>query len=213
MMRIPGLLSFGFLMILSFHLSAEENSMQYNIRTDSVPVNMLIINSFDAMSNKSRKNKKELFRELADSLKQVLYESSPPPNGGLLIVIPELINEKADSDSTILLLMIRNNASKAIVIITLDAFFNQTDVEVTKDAGGKNRTASFDICARISYRLYNSGVMVKDSEITNCEFYTKRNVMSGLLAAGPDIVGKKREAFKIVRKNALEYLSRESPWK
>ena len=213
-MKVPGLLFFGFLMILNFTMNAEESmNLQYSPRTDSFPVNTLIINSFDAMSMKARKNKKELFRELADSLKQVLYESIPPPHGGMLIIIPELIIEAADSDSTILLLMVRNNASKAIVIKTLDAFFDQKDVEVTKEEGGKKRTASFDICARISYRLYNSGVKFNDSEITNCEFYTKRNVMSGLLAAGPDIVGKKNEAFKIVRKNALDYLSKETTWK
>ena len=70
--------------------NAEENNIQHYPRTDSLPVNTLIINSFDAMSMKARKNKKELFRELADSLKQVLYESTPPPNGGMLIVVPEL---------------------------------------------------------------------------------------------------------------------------
>ena len=42
--------------------------------TDSMPNKILIINSFDAKSIKARKNKKELFAELADSLKKILYE-------------------------------------------------------------------------------------------------------------------------------------------
>jgi len=179
---------------------------------DSVPGNMLIINSFDVMSSKFRKNKKELFMELVDSLKQILYEATPPPNGGKLIVIPELIHD-AGSDSILQSVMVQNNASKAIVIKRLDAFFNQTEVEVTKDADGKSRTAYYDICANITYCLYKTGTIGKDTEISSCEFFTKRNVVSGLFSAGPDIVGKKKDAFKIVRKNALSYLSQETFWK
>lgn len=148
--------------------------------------------------------------QLADSLKQILYEASPAPNGKM-IAIPDLI--KDTSESNIHSLMIQNNASKAIVIKSLDAFFNQTGVEVTREADGKNRTASFDICSFVTYRLYNIGEIAIDSEISTCEFFTKRNVVSGLLAAGPDIVGKKQHAFKIVRKNGLEYLAKEKPWK
>jgi len=150
--------------------------------------------------------------ELVDSLKQILYEATPAPDGGKLIVIPDLIRE-VDSDSILQSLMIQNNASKAIVIKKLDAFFNQTEVEVTKEADGKNRTAYFDICANITYCLYNMGIRGKDTEITSCEFFTKRNVVSGFFSAGPDIVGKKKDAFKIVRKNALSYLSQETFWK
>ena len=150
--------------------------------------------------------------ELVDSLKQVLYEATPPPNGGKLIVIPELIHDTG-SDSTVQSLMFQNNASKAIVIKKLDAFFNQTEVEVTKDADGKSRTAFYDICATITYCLHNAETSGKDTEITSCEFFTKRNVVSGFFSAGPDIVGKKKDAFKIVRKNALSYLSQETFWK
>jgi len=150
--------------------------------------------------------------ELVDSLKQILYEATPPPNGGKLIVIPELIRDTG-SESIVQTLMVENNAYKAIVIKKMDAFFNQTEVEVTKDTDGKSRTAYYDICANITYCLYNMGTIGKDTEITSCEFFTKRNVVSGLFAAGPDIVGKKKDAFKIVRKNALSYLSQETFWK
>lgn len=109
--------------------------------------------------------------------------------------------------------MARNNASIAIVIKNINAFFHQTDVEVTRGQGGKERTASYDICAIITYRLYKNNGNFNDSEISTCEFFTKRSVMSGLLAAGPDIVGKKESVFKIVRKNALHYIAKETPWK
>lgn len=199
---------------LVFELKAQRDSIIHNTsQTDSVSANMLIINSFDAMSSKARNNKKELFRELADSLKQILYEATPPPHGGKLIVIPELISDSAVSDSIIHSAMLQNNASKAIVIKNLDAYFNQTDVKVTKQEDGKNRTAYYDICSTITYCLYYIDTKGKDAKITSCEFFTQRNVMSGLFAAGPDIVGKKKHAFKIVRKNALDYLSQETFWK
>ena len=181
-----------------------------NAQSDSLPGNILVINSFDVMSAKVRKNKKALFIQLTDSLKQILYESSPVPNVKM-IVIPDLI--KDTSESNIHSLMVQNNASKAIVIKNLDAFFNQTGVEVTREADGKNRTASFDICSVITYRLYQIGGIDNDSEISTCEFFTTRSVVSGFFAAGPDIVGKKQHALKIVRKNGLEYLAKEMPWK
>jgi hypothetical protein len=182
----------------------------FGSKRDSIPGNMLVINSFDVASSKMRKNKKELFLQLTDSLKQILSEASPPREGGKIIVVPDLVN---DTDSTIQLLMSQNNATKAIVIKNLNAFFNQTQVDVTKEPDGKKRTASYDICAIVTYRLYRKDQKVNDAEINTCEFFTQRNVMSGLLAAGPDIVGKKEHAFKIVRKNALEYISTETPWK
>jgi len=189
-----------------------DSTIQYVSQADIARGNMLIINSFDVMSSKIRKNKKALFIELTDSLKQTLYEATPAPNGKM-IVIPDLDKEAPGSDSTIHSLMVQNNASKAIVIIELNAFFNQTHVDVVKEASGKDRTAYYDICSAITYRLYDMEANFKDSKIVSCEFFTARDVVSGLFAAGPDIVGKKKHAFNIVRKNALEYLAKEMPWK
>lgn len=202
------------LMAGSLALKTKANSDIGNTtQSDTLTGNILIINSFDVTSSKMRKNKKELFWQLIDSLKQILYEATPPPNGGKLIVIGDLMPDTPDSDRTIRLIMLQHSASKAIVIKKIDAFFDQTKVEVTKEADGKNRTAYFDICSTITYCLYYSGTKGKDNEISVCEFYTKRNVLSGLFAAGPDIVGKKKDVFEIVRKNALKYLSQETFWK
>ena len=187
--------------------------IQYATESDSLDGNMLIINSYDPASLKMRNNKKELFSQLVDSLKQVLYEATPPPKGGKLIIVAELIPDTPGSDSIIQSIMVQHSASRAIVIKKINAFFNQTKVEVTKDESGKSRTAYYDICSIITYGLYQIGTQNKDREVSVCEYYTQRNVMSGLFAAGPDIVGKKKDAFKIVRKNALDYLSQETFWK
>ncbi|MEP7373709.1 MAG: hypothetical protein ABI675_10000 [Chitinophagaceae bacterium] len=202
------------LMVPGLAAIAKKNSIdQYLSQSDSLQSNILVINSFDAMSMEVKENKKELLKVLADSLKQILYEATLPPNGGKLIVIQELIRDTPDSDSIIHSLMRQNKASKAIVIKKLNAFFEQTRVEVIKEAGGKSRTAYYDICAVITYCLYFNETKGNDAVITSCENYTHRSVISGLLAKGPDIVRKKDDAFRIVRKNAMAYLSKESPWK
>ena len=201
---IPGLLVY-------FTMTAQDGANPSLPKPDSLHGNILVINSFDVMPEKFRKNKKELFVELADSLKQILFESTPAPNGKMIIV-PELVKDTAALNSAIDSLMSFNAASKAIVIMNLDAFFNQTGVEVTRDASGKSRVASYDLCAYVRYRLYH-GSKSTDSPISTCEFFTNRSVVSGLFAAGPDIVGKKKHVFRIIRKNALEYLATEMPWK
>ncbi len=143
---------------------------------------------------------------MADSLKQVLYNEISAQKDGSPIVISELIKDTADSDSSILLLMVQNNASKAIVIKYLNVFFDQTDVEVTKEGGGKQRAASFDICAVINYQLYNREAKIDNSDITVCEFFTTRNVLSGLLAADRILQEKGKGLLKLsVKMHWLTY--------
>jgi CHAT domain-containing protein/Tfp pilus assembly protein PilF len=171
-------------------------------KPDSLPVHILIINSFDAMSMKARKNKQELFAGLADSLKQLLYTRIEPTYQSRAIILPGLLQKTANPDSSIFSLMTANNASAAIVIKKLDVHFNQTGVDVVKVKDGKERTASYDICAVVTYSQYDREKKGTESEIRVCEFYTTRGVASGLLAAGPDVVGKSKDAFKIIAKNA-----------
>lgn len=174
---------------------------------DSLPDNILIINSFDAMSMKARGKKKELFRELTDSLESYLRKGTEDREKIKAIVMPELFIETESSDSIIFSMMLQNNSSGAIVIKKLNVFFEQTGVEVTKEKDGKKREASYDICADISYRTYYRGIDPQTSDIHYCEFFTKRSVASGLLAAGPDVVGKRKHTFPVVRRNAVKFLS------
>ena len=207
-LSIPGLV-----MGLILALNGKANVTEQDTSAIDTPAgNILVINSYDARSEKMRKNKKALFIELADSLKQVLYEGTPVPNGKM-IIIPELIKDSLALSNIVDSLMIHNGASKAIVITYLDAYFVQTHVNVVKEADGKDRTAYYDICSVVTYRLYDTAKKFEDAQIRNCEFFTSRNVVSGLFAAGPDVVGKKKHVFEMIRKNALEYLATEKPWK
>jgi hypothetical protein len=177
---------------------------------DSLPNNILIINSFDAMSIKARGKKKELFRELTDSLKSYLQKEIEDSRKIIATVKRELFTETESNDSIIFSMMLQNNSSGAIVIKNLNVFFEQTGVEVTKEIDGKKREASYNICADISYKAYSRGSAPETSNIHICEFFTKRSVVSGFLAAGPDIVGKSKYTFPIVQRNAVSYLAQVS---
>ena len=167
---------------------------------------ILIINSFDAESMNSRKNKKVLFGELADTLKQILYAELDTKIPAERIVIPELINSQG-KDSIYFDLIKKHNATKAIVIKNLNAYFNQTGVEVTRGSDGKKeRSASYDIVAEVGYTLYSDTSRLKDFDTKVWEYFNDRSVVSGLLAGGPDIVGKHKHAFKIVQKNAGQFV-------
>jgi hypothetical protein len=132
---------------------------------------------------------------------------------GEAIIFPELLKEASATDSSILGIMSQTAASKAIVIRNVNVFFEQTAVEVTKEEGGKKREASFDICSFVTYDTYGNMIKMKSSETKICEFFTKRNVVSGLFAGGPDVVGKSKYAFSIVDKNATRFLLLEFPEK
>ncbi len=175
---------------------------------DSLSNGILIINAFDAMSLHVRKGKKELFNELADSLKQYLYEGIRYQNMGEPAIFSERLDKTASSgDATIFSIMDKKGALIAIVIRNLDIFFEQTGVEVTKEVDGKKRV----VCSVITYDTYRNAIKLKSSETKICEFFTKRSVVSGFFAAGPDVVGKSKYAFSIVNRNAISFLLHDFP--
>jgi hypothetical protein len=178
------------------------------IRQDSLPEKILIINSFDAASMKARKNKQELFNQLADSLKQILYQKITPPFKAGLEIHPGLLKDSANFDSTVRNLMNAKASTIAIVIRKLDVAFENTDVETTgNNKEGKSTEVSYDICADITYAIYNSAEEHSLLPINICQPYTKRPSFSGLITFGPDVVGKRKDAFKIITKNADKFLS------
>ena len=194
-----------FIISVCFFSKITNAQLTFKRETDSAISKIIIINSFDAQLMKARKSKKELFAALADSLKQMLNFELNGRDKTEVIIIPDVIKNPENNDSIYFNLINAYHASKAIVIKTLDAYFEQTGVEVVKEADGKKRTASYNICSSAKYFLYNRTSKVKESETKLCKFFTERNVLSGFLAAGPDIVGKSKYAFKIIQDNAKEY--------
>jgi len=208
-----------FLLILSLIvafgevLNAIPRTSQERSSRDTSLQTLLIINAFDAASMKARTKKKELFAELADSLKYYLQRASSAREGLNVVIVPGIINVAGNYDSTIASLTRQYNASGIIVIKDLNVFFNQTNVEVTKDATGTSREASYDLCTAISYDGYWVQPTIKSSIINDCRFFTKRSVVSGLFAAGPDVVGKSKYTYDMVARNASLYISQDFPWR
>ena len=192
------------------HLSAtgQDNPIDSNLQLSAGK--LIIINSFDAASLKTRKNRREFFIELTDSLKSILFWQLYPTYKERVIILPEMVKRTALEDSIATNSMIQkimedHQASRAIVIRDVNAFFNQTGVEVEGEKGDKSRKVSWDLCSKIKYELYTSDGR-QDADIELCERYTTRNSMSGLLAFGPDIVGKQKDVYKNVRKNVEKLL-------
>jgi hypothetical protein len=197
-----------FFLIISVCILSQISNAQPPLKKeiDSGITRILIINSFDAQSMKARKNKKEFFTELTDTLKQMLSLKFIERNKLEVIVIPVLISNPENNDSLYFKLVTEHKATYTIVIRNLNAWFEQTDVEVVKESDGKKRTASFYICSAVTYCLYKNSSKQEESEIKKSEFFTKRNVVSGLLAAGPDVVGKSKYVIEMIEKNAAEYV-------
>jgi hypothetical protein len=89
-----------------------------------LPDNILIINLFDAMSMKARNKKKELFRELTDSLKSYLQKETEYRKKVKVIATPKLLIETESSDSIIFSMILQNNSSGAIVIKKLNISYS-----------------------------------------------------------------------------------------
>ena len=181
------------------------------LRQDSIPAQILIINSFDASAIKARKDKRELFAQLADSLQQILYQKIDPPFNAEPEIYPDILRDNGDLDSAVRNLMHGKAAPIAIVIRQLDVSFNKTDVETTgNNKEGKSTEVSYDICAEVTYALYAEGKENTTLPVKICEPFTTRPSFSGFITFGPDIVGKRKYAFKIIATNATNFLSSSS---
>lgn len=195
------------LLFISFGLLLSESyASGNNQRTDTSSSRILIINAFDASKMKARDNKKELFAELADSLKQYLAKEINGYSGFKAVVSEQLVTNITDISLDSVLQ--KYDCTSAIKINSLNVYFEQTDVEVTKiSKGSKSRNASYDLCAVVQYHYYKTQEPIVPLEKMNCRFFANRNVASGLLAAGPDVVGKRKYTFTAIEENAVLFVS------
>ena len=138
-----------------------KSSAQEDVKTIDSSVNrILIINSFNAMSVKVRKNKRELLRELTDSLKNYLAKEIWFQIHGQTEIISGIIDETGSPDSLINSLLEKNNATKAILIKATDVFFEEGDPKVVQEYGQKDKTMHpYNLCTKIKYILYQKNVL------------------------------------------------------
>jgi len=171
------------------------------------PSKILIINTFDVMSLKERKNKKEFFRDLTDSVVKWIADNFQ--SKGEEVVVLNATNYTGDFDSTVISLLHQNDAKLAIVVTFLNVWFDLTHVEVERNYldKSKNKTAFFDICSNISYKLYNDEGLLKKSDSEIRRFFTSRQTMGAMLSFGPDVVGKRKHVIAIMHDNTMKLLA------
>jgi len=192
-----------------YFFAASSNEQHERGTIDSLSNRILIISSFDASSVHARHSKKELFAELADSLKSYLAEDIKVDSMTDVVVIQDIV--RSDTDRLVHSLMEEKKASKAILIRSLDAYFNEVG-ERTEEGYGNEKdkiVTSYDLCSNVSYSIYSRSAILKRSDILYCEYFTSRsqNDSHFTIKFGPDIVGKKKHTYGSVKKNALKYLA------
>ena len=204
-------LAICFILLLA-SCTAPKNIISYTSRTipiytvDPPPQKIILLNNHDVAAKKFRDNKEELFFQLIDTMMYWAAERIHNNAG----IKTEVIRgyTPANGDSTIFRLIADHKATHAIAVYNFDVSFEQTRVDVTKDNNGsKSREAYYDIVADISYSLYAQGSLIKQRDIHQSRFHSSRSVASGLLAAGPNIVVKKDDAYRIVMEIWQQYLN------
>jgi hypothetical protein len=164
-----------------------------------------LINTYDIPGENIRDNKQELFLSLADSV---------------LIELSRLIGNRSDIESKVVFgvtktaipgdvrpIMAEHAASHCIAITNFDVYFEQTEVVVTEDGEGKSKEAFYDINSGISYTIYNTKAPVLEMPVIANQYHSSRSVVSGLLAAGPNIVKNREDALTICRDNVEKFVN------
>jgi len=204
-------LAIFFLLLLS-SCTAPKNIISYTSRTipiysvDPPPKKIILLNNYDVASKKYRDNKEQLFLRLIDTM---MYWAGKRINDNTGIETQVIRGYTlANGDSTIYRLIADHKATHAITVSDFDVSFEQTRVDVTKDnSGSKSREAYYDIVADISYSLYAQGSLIRQRDLHQSRFHSSRSVASGLLAAGPNIVVQRDDAYRIVMDSWQQYLN------
>ena len=199
-------------LLLLVSCTAPKNIISYTSRTapiyavDPPPQKIILLNNYNVSAKKYRDNKEQLFLQLIDTM---MYWAATRihENTG---IGTEVIRgyTSAYGDSTIYRLIGERKATHAIAVSNFDVSFEQTRIDVTKDnSGSKSRQAYYDIVADISYSFYAQGSLIKQRDLHQSRFHSSRSVASGLLAAGPNVVVQKDDAYRIIIESWQEYLN------
>lgn len=171
------------------------------------PTKIVVANAYDVKTASVRDNKEKLFGELTNltvrhTSNEINRRSEIPASFVEGIAVP-----MAQPDSSVKKIMTDHMASHAIIVNSFNASFEQTEVNVTvDDDGSKNRQAMYDIIVDIGYTLHNWSGRQLDTLISARRFHSSRSVLSGLLAAGPNIVANSEDAADGIYANVDMYL-------
>ena len=173
---------------------------------DPPPQKIILLNNYDVTAKKYRDNKEQLFLQLIDTM---MYWAGKRINDNTGIGTKVIRGyTPAIDDSAIYRLIADHKATHAITVSNFDVAFEQTRVDVTKDnSGSKSRQAYYDIVADISYSFYAHNSLIKQRDLHQSRYHSSRSVASGLLAAGPNVVAQRDDAYRIVMEIWQGYLN------
>ena len=177
---------------------------------DTLP-KLIIVNTFDASSQSMRKSKRDLFRELADSLQVYLAQNIKEQFGIASTIVPGLV--KAD-DSSVLSLLKSKGADAVIVIQALDVYFNEGNEKHVEEYGSSPKLQTdYNLCSKVDYTFHTVDSVLQ-KQVTHCDYFTTRSVndKAFVIKFGPDIVGKKRHTSGAVERNAIDYIQSVSTY-
>lgn len=205
------------ILLLLSSCASQQVMIQYPTQTvpmytlEPAPQKIILLNSYSVSSQKYRENKEALFTEMIDSLLQESAHRIRRTTG----VATEAVRgytPVSNSGSGINSLLQQYGASHAIVLTGFDVEFIQTRVDVTRENNGsKSREAFYDIRSHLSYALYRKEGLIRTDDAVQQKYHSSRNVASGLLAAGPNIVVQRKDAYALVFECGQEYLNRYFP--
>lgn len=175
-----------------------------------IPEKVVIANAFDIKSKPFRDSKEEEFKLLIEGAmthaeQQIKEHSRADAEAMKNDVVPVTGSDSVRA-------VIRSaGATHGMFITFFNAFFEQTQVEVTKTDEGKSREAFYDIVVEMKYSLRDMEGLSFDTLISVRKFHSSRSVLSGLLAAGPNIVSNRDDALNGVFFNVDQYLKNFFP--
>jgi hypothetical protein len=173
-----------------------------------VPKKIVLVNVYDIEKNSYRKSKELQFKLLIDGALRYISLAFQQ-RAAVETVLEKKIEPTSDWNSALKMYMQQHEADYAIVIDSFDVHFLQTHVEVTQNSNGgqgKSREAFYDIIGTIGYTMVLPNGTNEFQGITTRQFHSSRAVISGLLAAGPNIVKNHDDAVAIVEQNAESYV-------
>jgi len=181
------------LMVLQNSVNAQSNdSLISHPANDHAVQSILIINAFDALTISARVKKKELFKELTDSLKSYLKNEILLQTGREAKIADDILAAGQNLDSSVRSMMQQEKAEFAVLILSLKVFFSPTESrkeEEENSLGKKTIWVYYDLCATNQYCLYNADTLVKPPVLASCKFLTKRESHTGVffpIAISPD---------------------------
>lgn len=170
------------------------------------PEKFFVANAYNVSAESYRTNKQVQFVGLIEETMKGLAGTLQQEFGSPVAVEPGLSVVGARADSCLQALFIKHQASHGITITYFDAYLDQTNVEVTKTESGKEREAFYDIVVAVRYTLHSTDDQPFDTLVSVRKYHSSRSVVSGLLAAGPNIVENHADAMEGVRANVGMYM-------